>query len=195
MDLNSLNKKYGPAPNVLTNGTVIQFCKDAAKLPVSTSAIWLLTWIGDTSTPQAALRSKMQRVAQKASKLRGDNLTKFKDDQFTLPGYTHQNNPSSPSLQIPDPSSRSSPPQSPSPATPITRPKLITTPIKKFNSAQHGLRQKERQICLLEKKVRKLKNEASERAKKNMHYSVKNVRRREERNLEMRNKLRFKKFL
>ena len=104
MDRARLIEMYGPLAEV-TNETVIQLCKDTAKLPSITAANWLLLWRNETvDVSPDILRSKMSRVAKKGAKLRGGALESFKREPFTFPRVSTpstssvQPTPSPPSL-------------------------------------------------------------------------------------------------
>ncbi|GFN75763.1 sodium leak channel non-selective protein-like [Plakobranchus ocellatus] len=191
MDREQLIKKYGP-PTVLTNGIAIQMFKDATKLPTITSANWLITWMDATSIDPILLRSKMHRVAHKASKLRGNILDAFKKEifSFSVSQPSHPMSIASGSNSLPP----SSPPppardrNSPPPCSNIR--KKVTTPRKKLNERQHEMAKKERQIAILEKKLRQLKDNLQEKSHEMSIYSIKNVKRREGRKAAMRATLR-----
>ena len=74
--------------------------------PSITFAVWLLEWVQNRTVSPKILRSKIQGVTKKESKLRSAALDRFKEEAFTLPARTEEinPNPTSPDTpQIPDP--------------------------------------------------------------------------------------------
>ncbi|XP_035826417.1 uncharacterized protein LOC106012166 [Aplysia californica] len=71
--------------------------------------------------------------------------------------------------------------------------KRIITPKKRANKLTYEIAKKEKQLSLMEKKYDELKQEMIKQAKMKSQYSVKNMKRREERNVKLRMGLRQEK--
>lgn len=207
MERPNLNK-YGQ-PQDAKNEQIVQIHKDACalKLPITTSTIWVLEWMGkgETRIPPTILKSKILRVVKKAASLRRTPLEKFMKEPFHLPDAyldTHPSTSSSTTLLTPDsesvPSTSSFPvpssvlvPSSPSPQV-STRYKR-NTPTKRANTIESEIIQKQRKVSSLDRRIKKLNEGIEECNRRSGHFNIKNVRKRDERNRRMRDALRIEK--
>ena len=178
---------------MLLNRTVIRICRDTTKMTTATPANWLKLLIDDTTSPLPALCSKMCRVAKRASKLRGDQLEAYKNEPFVLPSDLS----AAPERLYPITESPSRPPtptHQPIPPPTATSKRLkIESPIKKLHLMQYQFWRKEKQILGLDAKLLKLKEELDAKTKDKSMYSIRNVKRRDQRNAEIKASLRSEK--
>ena len=152
-------------------------------MTTATPADWLKFLLDDITSPLSAMSSKMCCVAKRASKLQGDQLEAYKNELFVLPSDL------SAALERPDPIPASqsrprTPTHQPTPTLTATckRPK-IDSPMNKFPSYAIS-------IIGLDTKLLKLKEKSDAKTKDKSIYSIRNVRRREQRNAEIKANLR-----
>ncbi|GFO29847.1 hypothetical protein PoB_005635200 [Plakobranchus ocellatus] len=79
-------EKYGETNlNELTNGVILDIYKDTNKVLISTTTK-LVIWTDQSDNVMLApLNTKISRIVQKASKIRGKASAKFKEEKLMFP--------------------------------------------------------------------------------------------------------------
>ncbi|GFO32659.1 hypothetical protein PoB_005916400 [Plakobranchus ocellatus] len=192
MERLALVEKYGEANlNELTNGVILDIYKDTNKVLISTTTK-LVIWTDQSDNIMLPpLNTKISRIVQKASKLRGKALAKFKEEKFMFPSQTSAPYNPEPIPSIPGPSTSHNN-NNPSPPPSLPSDVLIrrSTPQRNLNIAHHEIEKNKRRMEMLQRKLTTLRNQLNEQGKRNSHYNIKNVKKREERSLAMRQMLR-----
>ncbi|GFR60822.1 hypothetical protein ElyMa_003541400 [Elysia marginata] len=190
MERSALADEYGePSLEKITNGFIVQLFKNSSKSPTE-AATSLIRWLGIAEEIMPAVRAKILRCFKRASSLRGTSLVTFSNELFELPT---KDVPAPETLQdlsnLPDPQN-SPPPRATTPPLVFTENSHRSTPQKNLNLLEHNIIQKERQLRALQNKFDTLRAKVKNQTKFNSQYAVPNVKKREERNNEMKVQLR-----